>query len=146
VVRPLSWLRVGADVSYNYAGYGLQGEITLAPIRWYISPTLSLAYGRYLKMDATKAGKVPAELQGLVSNVGYQYASAMLGIELGNQRHGMLVLQVGASRIQIDAPGTARFDANASGGGTSTTTTVELTGVKLKGYVPAASLGWIIFL
>jgi hypothetical protein len=146
VVRPLSWLRVGADFTFNYVGYGLRGEVTLAPIRWYVSPTLNLAYGRYLQMDATKAGNIPVEVQGLVSKVGYQYASATLGFELGNQRHGMLVLKVGASWIQIDAPGTATFDATASGGSSSTRTTLEATGVTLKGLAPTASLGWIIFL
>lgn len=146
IVRPLRWLRAGGGITWNYAGYGLRGEVTLAPLRWYISPTLNLAYGRYLKMDATKAGSLPAEVQGLAASIGYQYLDATLGIELGNQRHGMLVLQVGASRIWLDAPGTATFDATASGGGSTATTTIEATGLSVKGYAPAASLSWIIFL
>jgi hypothetical protein len=146
IVRPLRWLRVGAGVTWNYAGYGVRGEVTFAPLRWYVSPTLNLAVGRYLKMDGTKAGSVPTEIQGLVSKVGYQYVDATLGLELGNQRHGMLVLQVGVTRLSLDAPGTATFDATASGGGSTTTTTIEATGLKVKGYAPAASLSWIIFL
>jgi hypothetical protein len=146
IVRPLRWLRVGAGMTWNYAGYGVRGEVTFAPLRWYVSPTLNLAYGRYLKMDATRAGSVPAEIEGLVSKVGYQYVDATLGLELGNQRHGMLVLQVGVTRLSLDAPGTATFDATASGGGSTTTTTIEATGLSAKGYAPAASLSWIIFL
>lgn len=146
IVRPLRWLRVGAGMTWNYAGYGVRGEVTFAPLRWYVSPTLNLAYGRYLKMDATRAGSVPAEIEGLVSKVGYQYVDATLGLELGNQRHGMLVLQVGVTRLSLDAPGTATFDATASGGGSTTTTTIEATGLTVKGYAPAASLSWIIFL
>jgi hypothetical protein len=127
------------------SGVGFHGEVSLAPLRWYITiPVLSISGGRIGNIDLGKAG-VPSELSGLVSATSVQYISVMTGLELGNQRHGMLTLQAGMTRFTMDAPGTASFATDpVSAGGTGAT--VEVEGATVKTLFPAFKVGWTIFL
>jgi hypothetical protein len=126
-------------------GMGYHGEISIAPLRWYITfPVLSVSAGRIENIDLGMAG-VPSDLAGLVSATRVQYASVMTGFELGNQRHGMLSIQVGVTRLEMDAPGTATFatDPVTTGG---TGASIEVEGATVKTLFAAFKVGWTIFL
>jgi hypothetical protein len=145
VVRPWGWLRVMGGVNTYGSGVGFHGELSLAPVRWYITfPVLSVSAGRIGNIDLGQAG-VPSDLAGLVSATQVQYFSVMSGLELGNQRHGMLSIQVGVTRLEMDAPGTASFatDPVAAGG---TGASVEIEGATVKTLFAAFKVGWTIFL
>lgn len=145
VVRPWGWLRVMGGVNTYGSGVGFHGEVSLAPLRWYITlPILSISAGRIGGIDLGKAG-VPSDLSGLVSATQVQYASVMTGFELGNQRHGMLSIQVGVTRMEMDAPGTASFATDpVTAGGTAAS--VEIEGATVKTLFAAFKVGWTIFL
>lgn len=145
VYRPWGWLRATAGASYNYVGMGLHGEVSLAPFRWYLTPSLNLSGGKYLRMSASKISAVPEELEGLADDLDYSYLSAMLGLEFGNQRHGIFFLHAGAARVSFGAKGTATFESDEDDPA-ATPTTVEVSGVSVRSFVPAVKIGWIIFL
>ncbi len=78
LVARASLLRFHAGAGSNAAGPGVRAGLMLAP-RWSIAPTLSVEAGRYFA----------AELAGW--QVAYDYASARVGIEIGNRRAAMFL-------------------------------------------------------
>lgn len=101
VMRPLGVVRLAAGVGYNGVSHGGRVGVTLAPVRAWISPTLSLDYGRYPEGDANPlvrriSGDQTFESQ-LLERVGYDFANAHVGVVLGRKR-ASFYLQGGMSR------------------------------------------------
>ena len=101
VVRPINAVRLSAGACYNGVSTGGRVGVTLAPVRAWISPTLSLDYGRYPEGNANPlarriSGDQTFESQ-LLERVGYDYANAHVGFVLGRKR-ASFYLQGGMSR------------------------------------------------
>lgn len=102
VVRPVRAVRLHAGVGHNAISRGLRTGLTLVPLRSWLSPTLSVDVGRYEEGDATPLAR---RLSGdadytnpTLERVGYTYANAHLGLELG-RRWFTFYLHAGASRV-----------------------------------------------
>ena len=107
VVRPLAQVRLSAGLSHNLIGPGVRGAITLVPLPTWFTPTLSVSYGHYFERDATSAARSvsgdPMLSSPALERVGYDYADAHLGLELGRRRvtfylHGGLTRVTGHVR------------------------------------------------
>jgi hypothetical protein len=102
VVRPVSRLRLHAGATHNAISTGMRGGITLAPLRTWFSPTLSLDVGTYPEGDANPlARKVTGDAMfssAMFERVGYSYANAHLGFEFGRER-ATFYIHAGASYI-----------------------------------------------
>ena len=102
VVRPISRIRLHAGPTHNAISTGVRGGITLAPLRTWFSPTLSLDAGTYPEGDANPlARKVSGDAtfsSAMLERVGYRYANAHLGLELGRER-ATFYIHAGASYI-----------------------------------------------
>lgn len=102
VVRPVRAIRLHGGVGHNLVTRGVRVGITLAPLATTIAPTLSVDYGRYPEGDANPlmrrlTGDAMYHATAL-ERVGYAFANAHLGIEVGGRR-GRFFLHAGASRI-----------------------------------------------
>ncbi|HRC58775.1 MAG TPA: hypothetical protein PKU97_22785 [Kofleriaceae bacterium] len=107
-VTPVSFVRLHAGVAHNLVSTGLRAGLTLVPLSTWATPTLSLGAGRYPEGDANPLARRltgdPLLASPLLDELGYDYASAHLGLELGRRRVTLL-LHVGASRITTRARG-----------------------------------------
>jgi len=101
VVRPISAVRIAAGVGHNGISTGERVGVTLAPVRAWISPTLSLDYGRYPEGDANPLARRISGDEAfnvtLLERIGYDFANAHVGFVLGRKR-ASFYLQAGMSR------------------------------------------------
>lgn len=123
VVRPLALVRLSAGVSHNLIGPGLRGAVTLVPLPTWITPTLSVSYGHYFERDATSTARSvsgdPMLSSPALEKVGYDYADAHLGLELGRRRvtfylHGGLTRMTGHVRNLDQTTGAADGSGDVS--------------------------------
>ena len=141
VYRPVSEVRLYAGPAWNYVGWGVQGGVTLVPWHMGVSPLLSLEAGHYFSADVTflagSAGGVPADVEPLLRDVSYDYASAHVGIEIGTRDAFAITVEAGLSYVSLTAHGTATSNVSVSG----TTATVTFTDPHLRGTIPSVRVG-----
>jgi hypothetical protein len=102
VYRPLGWLRTHLGAGYNLVSVGLQGGATLIPFGW--GPSLTLEAGHYFEGDANGLVRMASagfEDSVLLERVGYDYASAHLGLEFGEETFTFFV-HGGMSYVAMD--------------------------------------------
>jgi len=145
VYRPLRPLRAYAGLSHNLISLGERVGVTLTP-GWWASPTLSLEYGRFAEGNANplvRAASGDDTFQSAVlERVGYSYANARLGLELG-RKWFTFYLHAGMSRISGRVHNLSAATMSESSG----TTTVSFSrdpDVRL--WTASASLGFIVYL
>jgi len=146
VVRPIPSLRAHAGFSHNLISLGERAGLTWAPLPWWASPTLSLEYGHYADGNANPLARAATGdamfSSAVLDRVGYDYASAHLGIELGRQWFTFYV-HAGVSRITTTIHNLSAETMSESAGTTSITfskdPSVQLTTV-------SARLGFIVYL
>lgn len=102
VVRPIRPLRFHAGVGHNGIAPGVRGGITVVPLPTWFTPTLTADVGAYREGNATAlarmiSGDAMLEHPGL-ERIGYRYAAARVGLELGRDRF-TLFLHAGAARM-----------------------------------------------
>ncbi|TMQ21486.1 MAG: hypothetical protein E6J91_02590 [Deltaproteobacteria bacterium] len=102
VVRPIRSIRAHAGLSHNLISLGERVGVTWAPLSWWVSPTVSLEYGHYTDGNANPLVRAVSGdtmfSSAVLDRVGYNYANAHLGIELG-RRWFTFYIHAGASRI-----------------------------------------------
>lgn len=141
VFRPVPEVRLYAGPMWNYVGWGAQAGVTIIPWQLGISPFLSLEAGRYFAADvsflAGTAGGVPEDIEPLLKHVGYDYASAHLGIEIGTRDAFALVVEAGLSYLTLTASGTASSQIDVNG----TPATVTFSDPHVRGTAPSVRVG-----
>lgn len=108
VYRPLDAVRLHAGVGHNLVSTGQRVGVTLVPFRSWVTPTLSVDYGRYPEGDARPVVRSVVgdgmAVASLFERVGYAYANGHVGLELGGTR-ATLYVNVGVSRVAGDLGG-----------------------------------------
>lgn len=103
VYRPVSVLRLHGGVGHNAISTGVRVGATLAPLRSWFSPTLSVDYGRYPEGDANPLAQRlmgdPEFSATALERVGYEFANAHAGFAFGRKR-ASFYLQAGISRVR----------------------------------------------
>lgn len=109
VVRPFSTVRLHAGAGHNLISTGVRAGVSWAPLRRTVSPTLSIDYGRYAEGDANAlARRVSGDgafSSVLLERVGYDFANAHVGVQLGRERVS-LVIEAGVTRVTGQTRGT----------------------------------------
>jgi hypothetical protein len=117
VLRPVPFARMHAGVSHNLVSKGLRGGITIAPLKWTVSPTVTFEYGHYFEGDANPVIRMISgddEFSSpLLERVGYDYANGHLGLEFGRKWFSFY-LHAGVSRVYSTVHG---LDAALEGAG-----------------------------
>ncbi len=136
--RPVPKLRLWAAPAWNYVGWGVQGGIAAVPWRFAVAPLFSAEAGYYFGTDvsflARNSQGVPEELKPLLKDMGYWYAAAHAGIEVGSPRGLALSLRAGLSYIVLSSRGTATV-TDASG------VVVTFSDPRVRGIMPSVKLG-----
>jgi hypothetical protein len=146
VYRPMRWLRAEAGVGYNLISPGVRGGLTLIPFG--VGPSLTVEGGHYFDGNANGTARKIAgssfKDSALLERVGYDFANAHLGLEIGSRRMTFF-LHGGMSYIR----GTLHnADSVLQAGGTvpqGSQVTIKQDPV-LKVVAPSAKLGLIVYL
>jgi len=143
VYRPLPSLRVQAGPSWNVLAFGLQAGVAITPFRWAVSPVLEATYGHFFGADLNKIIKdIPAELQSLASDVGYDYFNGQVGIEFGSPSGFTFSVGLGLSYVWCDVTGTATTVQNV---GTPDEATVTIVNPSFRAVTPSLRLGMLFY-
>lgn len=143
VVRPTSRLRLHGGITHNAISRGARAGVTLAPLRTWISPTLSLDVGAYPEGDANplvrRATGDATFHATMLERVGYQYANAHVGIELGRER-ATFYIHAGVSYLSTNVRG-------LDGASDDATTMVTFTqDPVIEAWTISARLGFILYI
>lgn len=145
VFRPVEPVRFTLGGAYNVAGFGVRGGIGWIPFRWAVSPTLNVEAGHYFDADLTwivdEGNGVPQEVGPLLERVGYSYASAQLGLEIGSPSGISLSVRAGISYLWTVIHGVTQ-SIDAAGG---TNAIVEVSDPRLRATLPSLKVGLLYY-
>jgi hypothetical protein len=144
VVRPVRAVRLEAGVAHNLVSPGVRASVTWIPLSSWATPILSVGYGRFFERDANT---IAQQLSGdhtfsspLLDKVGYDFANARIGIELG-KKYVTFFIHAGVSRVtgsvhNLDRAVAAQTDSMVS---------ITTTDPKLTLWGVSANLGFIVY-
>lgn len=144
VVEPLARVRLHAGGSHNGISPGVRAGISVAAWRWLIAPTATIEVGHFFSGDARPLARMlsgdPELDSPLLEEVGYDFASALLGLEFGGGPVTLFV-HAGATvvRGQVRGLETALMPADDS----SVTLRLE-DDPRVTAYAPSVRLGLIL--
>jgi len=150
VYRPTDWLRTHAGGSYNMISYGVRGGIALIPFG--SGPSAILEAGHYFDGNANGLARKIAgagfQNNALLEKIGYDYANAHLGLDLGKRRvtfyiHGGMSY-FRATVHNLDT--VVQNEAAANGGDTASTTVSIKKDPIIRAWTPSAKIGLIVYL
>jgi hypothetical protein len=147
VYRPFPWLRTQLGAGYNMVGLGLQGGATVIPFGW--GPSFTLEAGHYFEGNANGIARSMAgagfEDSALLERIGYDYANAHLGLEIGKGSYTFF-LHAGMSYVVTRLNGLNDELANMTEGmGTGTSIRVGQSPT-ISGFVPSLKLGFVMYI
>jgi hypothetical protein len=147
VVRPAKWLRLTGGGTYNMISSGLRAGASLLPFGW--GPSLSLEGGHYFDGDANglirRFAGASYQSNAVLERVGYDYANAHLGLDLGLRRVTFFI-HAGFSYIRATVHNVdSAIQSQMSSDSSSTTLTINKDPV-IRAITPSAKLGLIVYL
>ncbi len=142
-VRPWTWLRLHGGAGSNSVSTGWRGGVALLPFG--AGPCVAFEYGRYGQGDANGLVRrmTGGDFEGspLLEKLGYQYANAHAGLELGGKRFTFFV-HGGVSRVWAQLGGSSGTLAN-----TGTDTEVRIgASPRIRAFGSSLKIGIIVFL
>ncbi|MDC0713236.1 autotransporter outer membrane beta-barrel domain-containing protein [Stigmatella sp. ncwal1] len=144
VVRPLPWLRVHGGVTSNTLSLGLRAGASWVPLTTLVSPSLNVDVGHYFSAKYNKLvdrlGSNPLQTDAPINDVGYDYASAAVGVEVGSPQRFAAFLRIGLSysTLKID-------DAQALLQDVADDPDITATPLSLRFTSPAVKLGFLLY-
>lgn len=146
VVRPIRSIRVHTGLSHNGISLGERVGVTWIPLRWWAAPTASLEYGHYADGNANPLVRTvmgdSTFSSAVLDRVGYDYANARLGLELG-RRWFTFYIHAGVSRITGQVHNLTAEAMSQTSGSTSITFSKDPT-VQL--WTVSARIGFVVYL
>lgn len=143
VYRPISQFRFHAGATHNMITTGVRAGVSIVPLKSWFSPSINFDAGSYQEGDANPLVQMisgDSEFHNdQLEKVGYRYANAHLGLELGRQR-ATFYLHAGGSYI---AGKVRNLDAATDGTGATTVSFTTDPDVRL--LTVSAKLGLIIY-
>jgi hypothetical protein len=148
VVRPAKWVRLQGGGTYNMISSGLRAGLSLIPFGW--GPSVTMEGGHFFDGDANglvrKLAGASYQSNAVLERVGYDYANAHLGLELGSRR-ATFFIHAGMSFIRATVHNVDQaIQAQASGDGSSNTQLSVKQDPIIRAYTPSAKLGLIVYL
>ncbi|WP_148273277.1 autotransporter outer membrane beta-barrel domain-containing protein [Stigmatella aurantiaca] len=144
VVRPVRWLRLHGGVTSNTLSLGLRAGAGWVPLATLVSPSLNVDVGHYFSAKYNKLvdrlGSNPLQTDAPINDVGYDYASATVGLEIGSPNRFAAFLRVGLSysTLTID-------DAEALLQDVTDDPDVTATPLSLRFTSPSVKLGFLLY-
>jgi hypothetical protein len=143
--RPLRWVRLEVGVLENSISPGLRGGLTLIPLNYWITPTLTVEAGHYFSGNANRlvqrlSHNESAFIQPLLQDFNYEFGNAHLGLELGSSRFAFY-LHGGLSYVTS----TVRNVQLAFQQSSSDVSVKDAKDVKVTYRGPSAKLGFVVY-
>lgn len=140
--RPFWWLRASGGLAYNVMGAGIRGGVTLMPVQWRVTPTLSFDLGRYFGGDLTKFVTPSTDAErALLSDTAYTFWSAQVGVEFGSQDGFIFYLRGGISHLSAGLSSqNLTLLLNSTGSGRYRAGDGDFTSL-----LPSLSLGFLLY-
>ncbi len=139
--RPWRYVRLGGGLLYDYVGYGVRGGVSVLPY-FPIAPSLTLEVGHYFEADASaKVARfvhVDDSLKPMLKHIGYTFANAQLGLEIGHPDWFVFFVRAGISRVWLNV-----HDAQQALSSSSSLKTLDDPSIRLG--IPNAKVGFMIF-
>jgi hypothetical protein len=148
VLRPFSWLRAHGGGGTNAIGTGVRVGATLLPFG--AGPSATIEAGHYFDGNANGLAQRFAGStfsSPLLERVGYDYANAHLGLDLGKRRVTFYI-HAGMSYIRADVhnvESVVSTNATMNGGNGSTEVSIARDPI-VRAWFPSAKLGLIVYL
>ncbi len=148
VYRPAKWIRVTGGGTYNMISSGVRAGASLLPFGW--GPSLTVEGGHYFDGDANglvrKFAGSSYQSNAVLERVGYDYANAHLGLDLGYRRVTFFI-HGGMSFIRASVHNIDQAIQSDSGSSSSSSTTVAVKQDPIiRAFTPSAKLGLIVYL
>ena len=148
VYRPMKWLRVTGGGTYNMISSGVRAGASLLPFGW--GPSLTVEGGHYFDGDANglvrKFAGSSYQSNAVLERVGYDYANAHLGLDLGYRRVTFFI-HGGMSFIRASVHNVDQALQSDPGSSSSSGTTVAVKQDPIiRAFTPSAKLGLIVYL
>jgi hypothetical protein len=144
VVRPLPWLRLNAGLTTNTLSIGVRGGVSLIPLSTLVSPSLNADIGRYFDTDVNqlvdKLGGIPLRSNAPIDEVGYNYAGASVGLEIGRPERFSFFLRAGLSYGSLTIDDAERLLRDVTGDPTLTARPLTL-----RFSSPSLKLGFLLY-
>jgi hypothetical protein len=146
-LRPAPWMRLYAGAGHNTVSTGYRGGVAVLPFG--VGPSFSLEAGHYGEGDANGlvrrfVGTNPT-LAPLLQRVGYNYANAQLGFELG-RRSVQFYVHGGVSYLRAVLHGVQAALDTAGVTDPNAATTVRITKDPIvHAWVPSLKLGVVVY-
>jgi hypothetical protein len=96
-IPKINFLKLELDGTYNGLAPGMKGSLTFDPIKFPIAPTLTVDAG------GNWGGQVPGATNS--PTISYQYADALLGLEMGSRDAFRFYLRGGLTHVWANASG-----------------------------------------
>jgi hypothetical protein len=146
IYRPASWVRAHLGAGYNLIGPSVQGGASLIPFGW--GPSLTLEAGHFFEGNANGIARsmvgASYEDNALLDRVGYDYANAHLGFELGEESFTFFI-HGGMSNISTQVHNVNVALQDATQAGMSTTQLTVTQAPKITAFVPSMKLGFVVY-
>lgn len=145
VYRPIPSLRASAGPAFNVLGFGVRVGVGFVPWQtWSVTPTFNLDYGHFFSGDLNKVvdASTPEE-RAVLRDAAYDWVAGTVGVEFGSQQGFAFYLRGGLTFLWANVPGA---DATALARSASGNSTITSSDVKVRGLLPAFSLGFIWYL
>jgi hypothetical protein len=132
VGRPMWWMRLQLGGSTDLFSGGINGGVTVVPLKSIVSPSLTVEGGHVFSAETHG---IPRSIGIPVDGykVGYDYFDAHLGMEVGAQKRVCFFIHAGISYLDI---------AIAQDKGTN----MQFSNAALKVWGPSAKLGLLVYL
>jgi hypothetical protein len=144
VVRPVEWLRFNAGLTTNTLSFGVRGGVSLVPLSTFIAPSLNADFGHYFDTSyndlVDKLGGIPLRSDVPVEDIGFNYAGASLGLEIGKPDSFHFYLRAGFASGKLTINDAERLLRDVTGDPdiTSAPLTIRFTS-------PAIKLGFLLY-
>jgi len=147
VYRPFPWLRTQLGAGYNLVGIGVHGGATVIPFGW--GPSFTLEAGRYFEGNANGIARTMTgggfTNSAMLERVGYDYANAHLGFEIGNGSYTFF-LHGGMSYMATRINGVNDVLGDMAANMGSDTTLRVSQAPTVSAFVPSVKLGFVMYI
>jgi hypothetical protein len=146
IYRPWSYVRFNGGMLYNLAGYGVRGGASIQPY-FPIAPSLNLEAGHYFGANVFKKlssyTSIDDNLKPVLSDVGYTFVNASVGLELGHPDWFVFFIRGGLSKVWLTVKNANASLPAAKAGSDFTISSMADPTVKLG--IPNVKLGFMLF-
>ena len=140
--------RVEAGIASDGVGPGVRGGLTWIPLRSWATPIVGVSAGQMFERDANPLVRMisgdPTFSSPLLQRVGYHFASARIGLELGRSRVTFFI-HAGVSAVTAQIHG-LDMATNTAGSSSSPSVTVSTSDPHIRIVGVSANLGFIVYL